>query len=203
VFYATHNDNHHRFAHGPLDEARTYRFGGDTNHLWGYFLHPLFAVWALYPVFAKWLKRSVQHRNRLWQYACLQYAVVLTLWAILAYMDIEKWFWFVLVPQLHGLHWLLATNYLQHAHADGHSNINFARNFEGWLNPLLFNIGLHTAHHKHPRSHWSELSALHAQYRSTVHPVLNAGGLISYMVRTYGLSLFVQRFRSQTLMTHR
>jgi hypothetical protein len=49
----------------PLDEARTYHFGGDTKHVWGYLLHPLFAVWALYPVFAKWLKRSVQRRNRL------------------------------------------------------------------------------------------------------------------------------------------
>ena len=25
-------------------------------------------------------------------------------------------------------------------------------------NPLLFNIGLHTAHHESPRAHWSELT---------------------------------------------
>ena len=33
------------------------------------------------------------------------------------------------------------------------------------VNPLLFNIGLHTAHHEHPRAHWSQLPALHGQLR--------------------------------------
>ncbi len=202
VFYATHNDNHHRYAHGSLDAARTYRFGGDTNHLWGYLMHPIQAAWALYPIFVQWFKRSIKSGNSLWQYAALQYTVVLCVWLVLAVIDVEKWFWFVLLPQLHGLHWLLATNYLQHAHADGCSKINFARNFEGWLNPLLFNIGLHTAHHRHPRVHWSQLPALHEQYRTQIHPSLNAGGLLAYMGRTYLASLFFKRFRSHTLMNH-
>jgi fatty acid desaturase len=203
VFYATHNENHHRYAHGALDEARTYRFAGDTNHLWGYLIHPFFAVWALYPVFLQWLKRSVRRKNRLWEFASAQYALVLSVWVLLAFIDVEKWFWFILVSQLHGLHWLLATNYLQHAHADGHSEIHFARNFEGWVNALLFNIGLHTAHHRHPRAHWSQLSALHeTKYRAIVHPSLNAGGLLPYMMQTYILSLFFKRFRSRSLMSH-
>lgn len=202
VFYATHNDNHHRYAHGALDAARTYRFGGDTNHLWGYLTHPFKAGWALYPLFFTWLKRSYAQENKLWLYASLQYVCVLSLWGFLAYIDFNKWFFLVLLPQLHGLHWLLATNYLQHAHADGHSKINFARNFEGWLNPLLFNIGLHTAHHLHAKAHWSELPRLHRRYRDQVHPQLCVGGLLPYMFKTYILSLVYPRFKSQTLMTH-
>ena len=90
---------------------------------------------------------------------------------------------FVIVPQLHGLHWLLATNYLQHAHADGGPGrgaaLSYARNFEGLLNPLLFNIGLHTAHHEHSRAHWAELTELHyGRYRDQVPAALNEGGLV-------------------------
>ena len=48
-----------------------------------------------------------------------QYALWLGSWALLLAIDWHKAILFVIVPQLHGLHWLLATNYLQHAHADG------------------------------------------------------------------------------------
>jgi hypothetical protein len=46
VFWPAHVANHHRFRHGPRDVARTYRFGGDHNHLPGYLLHPLQAGWV-------------------------------------------------------------------------------------------------------------------------------------------------------------
>ncbi len=106
----------------------------------------------------------------------------------------------VLIPQLHGLHWLLATNYLQHAHADGSGEgLNFARNFYGWVNPLLFNIGLHTAHHQHPRAHWAELPALQENYRPLISPCLNERGLLRYMWRTYCLGLLHPRWRSRSL----
>lgn len=199
VFYPAHVANHHRYRHGPRDLARTYRFGGDTNHLWGYLIHPLQAIGVLYPLFLRWLAGLRQRRHGAWCYCLAQYLAVLMLWGGLAALDWQKWLLFVLLPQLHGLHWLLATNYLQHAHADGSSRLNYARNFEGWLNPLLFNIGLHTAHHEHPRAHWSELGTLHQRYRGQVHPRLIAGGLLPYMFRTYILSLFSARWRSQSL----
>ncbi|KAF0814687.1 hypothetical protein IGB42_00742 [Andreprevotia sp. IGB-42] len=199
VFHATHVANHHRYRHGPQDIVRTYRFG-DHNHLAGYLLHPLQAVPVLYPVFVAWLRQLQRRDPAALRYCQLQYAAVLMLWGSLAWLDWQKWLLLVLIPQLHGLHWLLATNYLQHAHADGHSRINYARNFEGWVNPLLFNIGLHTAHHEHPRAHWSELTALHQRYRSQVDPRLNAGGLLPYMCRTFLLSLVLPRHRSHSLM---
>ena len=80
----------------------------------------------------------------------------------------------VLVPQRFGLHWLLASNYLQHTHADGYSRIDFARNLKGLIKPQLFNVGLHTVHHLHGREHWSELPDLHLGYRMRIHARLRA-----------------------------
>ena len=200
VFHATHNANHHRYRHGPQDAARTYRFGGDTNHLIGYLLHPFQATAALYPLFFRWLARLRRRAPGAFRYCLLQYLLVGGLWGGLAYLDWQKWLLLIWIPQLHGLHWLLATNYLQHAHADGYSRMDFARNFEGWLNPLLFNIGLHTAHHLHARTHWSRLPALHARYRGQIHPRLICGGLVPYMFTTFVLGPLLPRWRSQSLM---
>ncbi|MBU1442387.1 MAG: fatty acid desaturase [Gammaproteobacteria bacterium] len=234
VFWPAHVGNHHRHRHGPRDVARTYRFGGDTNDLRGYLLHPFQAVWVLMPLFAGWLGRLRVRRPGAWRYCMAQYALWLGSWAALLTLDWQKALLFVIVPQLHGLHWLLATNYLQHAHADGRADagvddrtdepavakpetqadalnrpapgahaaaLNYARNFEGLVNPLLFNIGLHTAHHEHANAHWSELAALHRdRYRSRVDPALNERGLVSYMFRVFVLGPLWPRFRSRSLM---
>lgn len=203
VFYPAHTGNHHRYHHGPLDVARTYRFGGDTNHLLGYLLHPLQAGIVLYPMIWRWLMRIRQRHAAVFFYFLRQYAAVALLWSLLGWLNWQKFLLLILIPQLHGLHWLLATNYLQHAHADGNSSTDFARNFEGWVNPLLFNIGLHTAHHRHPRAHWSQLGALHQDYRFEVSPQLNAGPLLPYMFRTFIVSLLRPRWRSRSLMQPR
>ncbi|WP_205700968.1 fatty acid desaturase [Jeongeupia sp. USM3] len=200
VFYPAHVGNHHRYRHGPKDAARTYRFGGDRNDLRGYLLHPLQAAWVLYPLFIGWLRQLGRRNRGALRYCLAQYAAVLALWGGLAWLDWQRWLVLVLIPQLHGLHWLLATNYLQHAHADGHSRLNYARNFEGWVNPLLFNIGLHTAHHEHPRAHWSELPRLHRAYRDRIDSRLNAGPLARYMFVTFIASLLLPRLRSRPLM---
>lgn len=214
VFWPAHVGNHHRFRHGPRDIARTYRreFGGDTNHLWGYLLHPVQAGLVLYPLFLRWLARLRVHSPGAFRYCMGQYALWLGSWAFLLALDWRKALVFVILPQLHGLHWLLATNYLQHAHADGRpltraqrqasgQSLNYARNFEGWVNPLLFNIGLHTAHHECPQAHWSELTRLHAEhYRARVAPELNEAGLLPYMGRVFVLGLFRPAARTRPQM---
>ncbi|MDQ2138487.1 fatty acid desaturase [Alcaligenaceae bacterium A4P071] len=217
VFYPAHVGNHHRYKHGPQDVARTYRFGGDTNHLLGYLLHPLQAGIALYPHILGWLSSLRRHWPGVWRYCMAQYAVWLTLWGGVLIADPVKGLVYVIIPQLHGLHWLLATNYLQHAHADGSAHgrvsgpdgekiqqgpLNYARNFEGLVNPLLFNIGLHTAHHEHSRTHWAELTHLHRdRYRHRVDPTLNESGLVPYMTRVFVLGTVMARYRSRSLMS--
>lgn len=212
VFWPAHVANHHRFRHGPRDMARTYRFGGDHNHLLGYLLHPLQAGWVLYPLFLRWLGQLRRHWPGAFRYCMGQYLLWLGSWALLLSLDWQKALLLVIVPQLHGLHWLLATNYLQHAHADGRpltrgqrldsaTPLNYARNFEGWVNPLLFNIGLHTAHHERPQAHWSELTRLHSEhYRQRVAPALNEGGLLPYMARVFVLGTIWPPARTRAQM---
>jgi hypothetical protein len=66
---------------------------------------------------------------------------------------------------------------------------------------LLFNIGLHTAHHENPHDHWSELTQLHrTRDRAQVASVLNEGGQVPYMVRVFVLGTVWPRFRSRSLM---
>jgi len=209
VFFPTHVANHHRHKHGENDIARTYRFAaGDTNTLPGYLLHPFQAIGVLYPAIYQWLDRLRRHQPGVWRYCLRQYILWFMLWTTLLAINPGKAILLVIIPQLHGLHWLLATNYLQHAHADGSAQgrkaglpLAFARNFEGWVNPLLFNIGLHTAHHEHSRAHWSLLTHLHKhQYRRLVHPALLERGLMSYMMRIFIKGTLSRRFRSQSLI---
>lgn len=205
VFYPAHIANHHRHNHSEQDITRTYRFNtpgacGDSNHLMGYLLHPIQSIWVLYPLFIDWMKKLYSIHRTYFYYCLLQYVLVIFSWFWLAALDWQKWLVLVLIPQLHGLHWLLATNYLQHAHADGRgNNFNYARNFYGWLNPLLFNIGLHTAHHQHPRIHWSQLPLLHQAYHHQIHPQLHEKSLLMYMFRVYILGLLHPRWRSCSL----
>ncbi len=206
VFWPSHVRNHHRYKHGPKDIARTYRFG-DTNDLAGYILHPFLAIPVLYPAIFSWLASLRRHWPGVWRYCLMQYGLWLSSWVILLAIHPGKALLYVILPQLHGLHWLLATNYLQHAHADGSSDsrhgnpqLNYSRNFEGLVNPLLFNIGLHTAHHENSRTHWSHLTSLHRQhYRHRVNPLLNEAGLAPYMLRVFLLGIVIPGLRSKSL----
>jgi hypothetical protein len=210
VFYPAHIANHHRYSHGEKDFTRTYRYSvvagsGDTNNLVGYFLHPFHAVVTLYPFFLSYLGRLFRLHRTYFYYCLLQYALVLSVWFLLAILDPQKFLVLILVPQLFGLHWLLATNYLQHAHADGRESagndncFNYARNFYGLLNPLLFNIGFHTAHHENARAHWSVLVNLHKKYQPFIAPELQEPSLLGYMFRVYFLGIFHPRLRTQSL----
>jgi fatty acid desaturase len=201
AFAATHNANHHRHRHGPGDWARTYRFaGGDTNHAWGYLLHPLQAAAALYPHFLAHLRRMRRHRPGVWRWALGQYALVGASWAAALALDWRGALLYVFLPQAVAMHWLLGANYFQHAHADGRSRWNYARNFTGAVNWLYFNIGLHTAHHEHPREHWSRMPELHRSLHARVHPALEERSFLVYLARVMLLGALWPRFRSRTLM---
>ncbi|MBP9947224.1 MAG: fatty acid desaturase [Vicinamibacteria bacterium] len=199
VFFPTHIGNHHRHKHGPRDEARTYRFGGDHNHLLGFLLHPFQALPKLLPLIMKWFWRTRTRSPFLFMHYTMQFGVVGLTWLMLGSISLEKLALYVLLPQLFGVHFLLATNYLQHAHASFRGGLDYARNFEGWVNVLLFNIGLHTAHHEHPTLHWSRLPERHAEYRGRVDPRLIEPSFGGYVARTYLGALFLRRLRSEPL----
>ncbi len=200
AFHLAHQRNHHHHCQGPADVARTWRFGGDHNHLLGYVLHPFQAAWVLLPYLTNNLLLLRQRRPRLFAWVLCQWACVPSLWAMALALDPLKAVVYLLLPQAIAMHCLLATNYLQHAHTDWQSPWSRARNFEGLLNRLLFNIGLHTAHHLHGRLHWSELPVLHAQIRHRITPQLLEPSLLGYIGRVYLLGLWQRRWRSQALV---
>ncbi len=198
VFHPTHNRNHHRHRHGAGDVMRTWRFG-DHNHLAGWAMHPLHAALAAYALLPAWLRGVRRRAPGAYRWYLAQYALWLLSWAALLWIDPRKALAFVILPQLFGLHWLLAANYLQHAHASEALRFGYARNFEGVLNPLLFNIGLHTAHHEHGRAHWSELTRLHARYRSRIDPRLLEPSFPRYVLRVFVLGALFPRLRTRSL----
>ena len=207
VFWPAHVANHHRHRHGPQDAARTYRFGGDTNHLLGYLLHPLQAVARALsdvrglagPAAAPLAGRVALLHGAVRAVARqLGRAARARLAEGAAVRDPAA----AARPALAAGHQLPAACACGRTAAPGEArSLDYARNFEGLVNPLLFNIGLHTAHHEHPQAHWSALARLHREhYRARVDPALNERGLVPYMARVFVLGALVPRFRSRSLM---
>jgi fatty acid desaturase len=188
VFFPSHIGNHHRFNHGPEDETRTYRFGGHHNHLIGYLLHPFQALTVVVPTSLSFLKK----RSKKSDYQPIFEIILIGASAvILASVNVQLWFVLVILPQMHGLHWLLGANYLQHAgarpssgpEATEPSTLDYSRNFTGAVNWIWFNIGYHSAHHESPREHWSDLPVLHERKKSNVPEWLIERSLMFYMLR--------------------
>ena len=73
--------------------------------------------------------------------------------------------------------------------------------FTGAVNWLYFNIGLHTAHHEHPREHWSHMPALHRALRARVDPALEERSFALYLLRVMALGALLPRWRSRSLMS--
>ena len=201
VFRIAHNDDHHAHNHGPKDLARTYQFDGDHNHFLGYVTHPSQVLSILYPFFIKHIDNARIENRHAFYWLGTQYLLVIALWSALILIDPLKAVLYVIFPQLVCLHWLLASNYLQHAHADGLSEWNFARNFTGFINRIFFNIGFHTAHHRHPTLHWAELPRQHLRIAENIDPRMIELSFAWYVLRTFLLSAFMPSFRSHSLMT--
>ena len=199
MMYGGHLKNHHVHQHGPEDVTRTYRFGGDHNHLLGYLLHPFQAYAVLIPKFYTEFKQQWPQRTRFAKDMALQISLIGIAWLVLALLDWQKFLLLVILPQIFGMHWLLGSNYLQHAHCDDDSEVDYARNFTGAVNWIWFNIGFHTAHHDHPRAHWSTLRKIHEQRGDQIDPRLCCRSFVGYVAKTFLISPVVKSFRSQTL----
>ena len=194
-----HLRNHHVHQHGPDDHTRTYRFGGDHNHLLGYLLHPIQAFFVLIPIFWRQFLEGLPIRSRYSRDLLVQVLLIFLSWALLLYVDWRKCALFVILPQLFGLHWLLGANYFQHAHCDDQSSENYARNFTGAVNWIWFNIGFHTAHHDQPSVHWTQLPQIHQAKCHQLEPCLNQKSFVVYVAKTFLLGPFLPGLRSRSL----
>jgi fatty acid desaturase len=90
------------------------------------------------------------------------------------------------IPALFALWSMFFINFIQHVHCDAGSEYDHSRNFVSTPgNFLVFNAGLHTAHHLHPSLHWSDLPRAHARIAPFIRPELKQASIVWFCVRTY------------------
>lgn len=196
VFQPMHVENHHRFHNGPHDVTRTDRYR-DANDLLGLLRHPFEFAWAAAPHLGARLRWLARRDRRALAWVGLQYLVLIGVDVAALWLDWRAALYVLIVPQAAALFWLMASNYLQHAHACAASEFDHARNFTGAVNWLGFNVGYHTAHHHAPQRHWSELPALHRELAPRIAPALNESSLARYGLRVFLFGLFSSRHRSR------
>jgi len=99
-----------------------------------------------------------------------------------------------------GLWGMMFINYVQHVHCDPWSAHDHSRNFVGPIgNWLVFQSGLHAAHHEQPGAHWSQLPDLFERIASDIHPELRQPSVFGFCLRAYVLGAFWPRFRTRQI----
>lgn len=198
----THNANHHKYVNKAEDDTRTYRVS-EKNNLFTILTYPsLSGTWQQKRVFKYYIDIYKRNKTKFWQYT-LQFTTLVAWLAIFLTLDWQKALIYVVIPQQFSLFSVLMFNYIQHIHTDEESKYNNSRNIVGSLNWFLLNNGLHTAHHMHPATHWSELPALHETIKDKIDPSLNEPSFWGYLFKTYVLSIFMPKYRSQCMRAKR
>ena len=118
-------------------------------------------------------------------------------------LDWKKALLFVVIPQQVSLFSVLIFNYVQHVHANEESEWNHSRNFTGLLNFMLFNNGLHTAHHEIAGLHWSEVPAEHKKIEPNIDKALLERSFWWYIFRNYVLGLFNNKLKTDSMRLQR
>lgn len=201
----THNLNHHRFVNRAGDASLTWR-RGRSNTWWA---ASTFAVVAAYwQVGLLWdFVRAARAKNpRVFRQILLEHAVVLGGHGVMAGLAMtlhgvrcgaSVYGAVFLLPAAFAFWFNGVINYIQHVHCDPWSKHDHSRNFvsrvENWL---LFNSGLHSAHHEHPGTHWSAVPTLHQRIVSEIHPALLQPSILVFVLRSYVAGLFGARYRT-------
>ena len=198
----THNMNHHRYVNRAGDATIGWRHS--RKHSLAVALTYFFvsSYWQSGPIrefIAKAKERSPSlYRRILWQYAIFiavhvgLLAIALSLHGV--WEGLFVYGMVFLLPCFFALWAVMTLNYEQHVHADPWSDHNHSRSWDGrLLNFLLFNNGLHAAHHEAPGTHWSKLRNAHEALAHKIDNRLIHRGIWPYLVRQYLLSPLLPR----------
>jgi len=197
----THNKNHHTLNNKEGDYTITYRIS-ERNNLFTLLTYPSISGYFQQIVLRAYLK-EVKVKSKKKYYQCLaQIAVLIIFVGVALLIDWKKALFYIIIPQQVSTFSVLILNYVQHVHADEESDINHSRNFEGLINILLFNNGLHTVHHDKAGTHWSKTPAEHEKIKHLIDPALIEKSFWWYIIRSYFLALFIPRFRTKTKRIH-
>jgi beta-carotene hydroxylase len=199
----THNLNHHKLVNKAGDATITWRH---TNRHNAFIAFTYFFVSAYYqsePI--KAYIRKARRDNRalfrqiIWQYVIWggAHALLIALGVVMFgfLVGLKTWLFAFGLPAFFALWTMMFFNYVQHVHTDPWSLHNHSRSFTGKvLNFLLFNNGLHAAHHEQAGAHWSTLPAAHARIENDIHPDLRPHGFWWFIVKTYLIAPFAPSF---------
>ncbi|MDF3070262.1 MAG: Fatty acid desaturase family protein [Polyangiaceae bacterium] len=196
----THNLNHHKLVNRAGDATITWRYTNKHNVLVAltyFFVSSYFQSDPIKAFIAKAKdKNQSLYRRIIRQYlfwggshvALCSLAVGLHGWKLGLYVYGLT----CLVPAFFALWTIMLFNYEQHVHTDPWSDHNHSRSFYGKvLNFMLFNNGLHAAHHEHPGTHWSKLPEQHAALAPKIDPQLLHYSMWFYFFRQYVLATFI------------
>jgi fatty acid desaturase len=198
----THNKNHHRFNNRGGDDSITYRVSERNNFLTLITYPTISGYYQQRAIFGYLKDLKANNKEKFW--LCNSQYVILFLWIAGALLlDWQKALLFVIVPQQVSLFSVLIFNYVQHVHANEESEWNHSRNFTGFLNFMLFNNGYHTIHHHKAGLHWNKVPEAHNEIKDNINPILMERSFWWYIVRSYILSIFIPKFRTNSMRLER
>lgn len=204
----THNQNHHKFTNRPGDASLTSQRSSE-NTPWVALAYFFDAARSQAPLTRAFVRHAKSKSPRTYRWLLAQtssvagvhgalLALALFLYGgprgLLVYLSALG------IPALFALWSMMFINFIQHVHCDAWSKYDHSRNFVSSLgNYLVFNAGLHTAHHAQPGLHWSELRKAHAALAPFIDPELNQPSIFGFCFRTYVLGALSHRFRTRNL----
>jgi beta-carotene hydroxylase len=204
----THNLNHHRYVNKAGDATITWRHTNKNNALVASTYFFVSSYFQSFPI-QEFIRKAKKQNPKLYRTIMNQYVFFVTAHAsalALACMmhgfkkGLYVWGCTLALPALFALWTVMFFNYGQHVHTDPWSAHNHSRTFDGWLlNFLLFNNGLHTAHHENASAHWSTLPSAYAKVKDEIHPELRQRSFWWWVMKTYFLSLLVPSLGTQQI----
>ena len=198
----THNKNHHRFNNREGDDSITYRVSEKNNFLTFISYPSISGYFQQKSIFSYLKDLKANNKGKYW--LCISQYAILFLWIAAALLiNWQKALLFVIIPQQVSLFSVLIFNYVQHVHANEESEWDHSRNFTGFLNFMLFNNGYHTIHHQKAGLHWSTVPKAHKEIENNINPILLERSFWWYIVRSYFLSIFIPKFRTNSMRLER
>jgi fatty acid desaturase len=184
TFVPGHNLSHHRFMQTPRDVMRTTKLRFRHNMLNALFIMPTVgsSVMRNEMLFIKAMRTQ---RPRWFRQLLIEWAVLLTVSAVLLIADWRRFVLYWYLPHLWAAFGIITINYLQHDGADAESEFNHSRNFTGkFFGWWTFNNGFHTIHHMIPGLHWSLTRDAHYdKVAPHMHPALDEPSIARYIWR--------------------
>lgn len=202
----THNMNHHKYVNRAGDATITWRHSNKHTLFIAATYFFVSSYWQSVPI-RSFIVKAREKNGPLYRQIVFQYVFFATTHIALAYLAIALYglraglFLYCmafLLPAFSALWTIMLFNYEQHVHTDPWSDFNHSRNWDGrLLNFLLFNNGLHAAHHETPGTHWSKLRPVHEKLAPYIDPRLIHRSMWGYFFRQYVVAPFFPAFGTQ------